>query len=80
MVQCFILNTKDGSTVRLNFCEETRYAFFVMVRVQYAFFVMVQVRYVGTWFKLKISDFLHILLAFCMQRQKRAKAEVKCVN
>ena len=66
----FILNTKDGSTVRLNFCEEIRYAFFVMVRVPY----------VGTWFELKIPDFLHIAPAFCMQRQKTAKAEVKCVN
>ena len=48
--------------------------------VRYAFFVMVRVRYVGTWFELKIPDFSHIEPAFCMQRQKTAKAEVKCVN
>ena len=57
---------------------------FVMVRVRYVgtvfFFVMVRVRYVGTWIKLKIPDFSHIAPAFCMQRQKTAKAEVKCVN
>ena len=76
----FILDTKDGSMVRLNFCKEIRYAFFVMVQVRYAFFVMVRVRYVGTWFELKIPDFLHIAPAFCMQRKKTAKAEVKCVH
>ena len=48
--------------------------------VRYAFFVMVRVRYVGTWFELKIPDFSHIAPAFCMQRQKTVKAEVKCVN
>ena len=37
-------------TVRLDFCLEVRYAFFVMVRV----------RYVGTLFELKIPDFSHI--------------------
>ena len=61
-------------TVRLNFCEEIRYAGTV------CFFVMVRVRYIGTWFELKIPDFLHIAPAFCMQGQKTAKAEVKCVN
>ena len=29
---------------------------------------------------LKIPDFLHIVPAFCMQRQKIAEAEAKCVN
>ena len=48
--------------------------------VRYAFFAMVRVRYVGTWFELKTSDFSHIVPAFCMQRQKTAEAEVKCVN
>ena len=48
--------------------------------VRYAIFVMVRVRYVGTWFELKIPDFSHIAPAFCMQRQKTDKAEVKCVN
>ena len=44
------------------------------------FFVMVWVRYVDTWFELKIPDFSYIAPAFCMQRQKTAKVEVKCVN
>ena len=82
----FILNTKDGGTVRYasifanKYGTLVRYVFFVMVRVRYAIFVMVRVRYVGTWFELKIPDFWHIAPAFCMQRQKTAKAEVKCVN
>ena len=29
---------------------------------------------------LKISDFSHIALAFCMQKQKTAEAVAKCVN
>ena len=41
---------------------------------------MVRVRYVGTLFELKIPDFLLIAPAFCMQRQKTAEAEIKCVN
>ena len=41
---------------------------------------MVRVRYVGTLFELNIPDFLHIAPAFCMQRQKTAEAEVKCLN
>ena len=61
-------------TVRLNFAK--RYG----TLVRYAFFVMVRVRCVGTLFELKIPDFLHIAPAFCMQRQKTAEAEVKCVN
>ena len=51
-----------------------------MVRVQYVFFVMVRVRYVGTLFELKIPDFSHIAPDFCIQRQKKAKADAKCVN
>ena len=56
--------------MRLNFCEEVRYVFFVMVRVQN----------VGTPFELKIPDFSHIAPALCMQRQKTAEADAKCVN
>ena len=48
--------------------------------VRYAFFVMVRVRYVGTLFELKIPDFSHIAPDFCMQRQKTADADAKCVN
>ena len=29
---------------------------------------------------LKISDFSHIVAAFCMQKQKTAEANAKCVN
>ena len=72
----FMLNTKDGSTVRYASIFAKRYG----TLVRYAFFVMVRVRYVGTWFELKIPDFSHIALAFCMQRQKTAKVEVKRVN
>ena len=72
----FILNTKDGSTVRYASIFAKRYG----TLVRYAFFVMVRVRYVGTWFELKIPNFSHIAPAFCMQRQKTDKAEVKCVN
>ena len=71
-----MLNTKDGSTVRYASIFAKRYG----TLVRYAFFVMVRVRYVGTWFELKIPDFSHIAPAFCMQKQKTAKAEVKCVN
>ena len=87
----FILNTKDGSTVRYasifakRYGTLVRYAFFVMIPVRYVSTVRLfcngtLVRYVGTWFELKIPDFLHIAPAFCMQRQKTAEAEVKCVN
>ena len=53
-----------------------------MVRtlVLYAFFVMVGVRYIGMLFELKIPGISHIAPAFCMQRQKTAKADAKCVN
>ena len=47
---------------------------------RYALFKKVWVRYVGTLFELKIPDFLDIALAFCMQRQKTAEADAKCVN
>ena len=61
-----------------------QYAFFCdgtgTVLVRYAFFVMVRVRYVGTLIELKIPDFSHIAPVFCMQRQKTAEADVKCVN
>ena len=48
--------------------------------VRYAFFVMVRVRYGGTLFELKITDFSHNAPDFCMQRQKSAEADAKCVN
>ena len=48
--------------------------------VRYAVFAMVRVRYVGTLFELKIPDFSHIAPDFCMQRQKTAETEAKCVN
>ena len=35
---------------------------------------------VKTMFELKIPDFSHIAPAFCMQRQKTAEADAKCVN
>ena len=57
-----------------------QYAFFVMVQVCYAFFVVVWVWYVGMLFELKIPHFLHIAQAFCMQRQKTAEGDAKCVN
>ena len=41
---------------------------------------MVRVRYVGILFELKIPDFSHIVPDFCMQRQKTAETDVKCVN
>ena len=44
------------------------------------FFKMVRVRYVGTLFNLNIPDFSHIAPDFCMQRQKTAEADSKCVN
>ena len=85
-----ILNSKDSSTVRYasifakRYGTLVRYAFFVIVWLRYVgtvrLFVMVRVRYVGTWFELKVPDFSHIAPAFCMQRQKTAKAEVECVN
>ena len=54
------------STVRL-YCNGTD------TLVQYALFVKVRVQYVGTLFELKIPDFSHIAVAFCMQRQKKKK-------
>ena len=48
--------------------------------VRYAFFVKIQVRYVGTLFEWKISDFSHIAPALCMQRQKTAETDAKCVK
>ena len=48
--------------------------------VRYVFFVMVRVRYGGTLFELKIPDFSHIAPDFCMQWQKTAEADDKCVN
>ena len=48
--------------------------------IRYALFEKVRVRYVGTMFELKIPDFSHIASAFCMQRQKTAEGDVKCVN
>ena len=61
-------------TVRLDFCLEVRYAGTVR------FFVMVRVRYVCSLFELKIPDFSHIAPHFCMQKQKTAEADAKCVN
>ena len=43
--------------------------------VQYALFVKVWVQYVGTLFELKIPDFSHIAVAFCMQRQKKKQQQ-----
>ena len=59
--------------------------FFLMVRVRYVgavrlFFLMLRVRYVGAQFELKIPDFSHFAPHFCMQRQKTAEADAKCVN
>ena len=87
---------KDGSTVRYvgtvryasifakRYGTLVRYAFFVMVRVRYVgtvrLFVMVRVWYVGTMFELKIPHFSYIAPDFCMQRQKTAKSDAKCVN
>ena len=51
-----------------------------MVQVRFAFFKMVRVRFVGTLFELKIPDFSHIAPVFCMQKQKTAEADAKCVN
>ena len=48
--------------------------------VRYAVVVMVRVRYVGTLFEVKTPDFLHIAPDFCIQRQKTAEADAKCVN
>ena len=39
-----------------------------------------RVRYVGTLFELKIPDFSHIAPAFCIQRQKTAETDAKCLN
>ena len=48
--------------------------------VRYAFFVKVRVPYVGTLFEFKTPDFSHIAPAFCVQRQKTAETDAKCVN
>ena len=80
----YLLMTKDSCTVwyasifAKKYGRLVQYAFFVMVRVRYALFV--KVRDVGTLFELKITDFFHIVPAFCMQRQKTAEADAKCVN
>ena len=42
--------------------------------------MMVRVRYVGTLFEVKIPDFSHTAPDFCLQRQKTAEADAKCVN
>ena len=76
----YVGNVRYASIFAKRYGTLVRYAFFVMERVRYAFFVMVRVRYVGTLFELKIPDFSHIAPAFCMQTQKTAEAEVKCVN
>ena len=52
-----------------------------MIGVRYAlFFVKVRVQYVGTLFELKAPDFSHIAPDFCMQKQKTAETDAKCVN
>ena len=48
--------------------------------VRYAFLVNVRVGYVGTLFELKTPDFSHIALALCIQRQKTAETDAKCVT
>ena len=76
----FVVVFKDGNmvrrygTVRLNFAKK------YVTLVQYAFFVKVRVRYVGTLFELKVQDFSHNAPAFCIQRQKTAETDAKCVN
>ena len=76
-------------TVRLNFCYEVRYAGTVHLFCDgtgtvrwYGMpcFVLVRVRYGGTLFELTIPDFSHIAPTFCMQRQKTAEADAKCMN
>ena len=80
---------KDGSTIRrygtTQFLLTSTVCFYSKpffkwcgTLVLYAFFV--RVRYVGTLFEFKIPGILHVALAFCMQRQKAAKADAKCVN
>ena len=80
MLMAFVC--KDGSTLR--YVGTVLYASIFAKKygtlVRYAFFVMVRVRYVDTLFELKIPDFSHIVKAFCMQRQKTAEADAKCVN
>ena len=48
--------------------------------LRYASTAMVRVRCVGTLFGLKILDFLDIVPAFCIQRQRTAEADAKRVN
>ena len=77
---------KDGSTVRYasifakKYDTQVRYAFFVRVRLQNAFFAKVLVLYVGKLVEFKTPDFSHIAPAFCVQRQKAAETNAKCVN
>ena len=77
---------KDGSTVRYasifakRYGTLVRYAFFCNGTGTVRLFVMVRVRYVSTLFELKIPDFSYIAPDFCMQRQKTAKSDAKCVN
>ena len=69
-----IITIKDGSTVlygteRLDFLLRSSVHFFCNGMVR--FFVMVQVRHNGmltTLCELKIPDFSHVALDFCMQR------------
>ena len=70
--------SKDGSTVRYSKPQFFAKRYGTVVR--YVFFVMVRVRYVGTLSELKITEFSHIAPDFCMQRQKTAEADAKCVN
>ena len=73
---------KDGSTVR--YVGTVRYASIFAKKygmlVRYVFFVIVRVRYVGMLFESKIPHFSHQAPDFCIQRQKTAEADAKCVN
>ena len=81
-VSDYLEKSKNGSTVwyatpQFLLRNTVRCTVFLFCKL---FFVMVWVRYVGTLFELKIPDFSHITPAFCMQRQKTAEADTKCVN
>ena len=76
----YVGTVRYASIFAKNYGTLVRYAFFVMVRVRYALLEKVRVRYVNTQFELKIPDFSKIESAFCMQRQKTAEGDAKCIN
>ena len=75
--------SKDGNTVRRygtpQFLLRSTERWYGML-LRYAFFVMGRVGYVSTVFEFKIPDFSRIAPAFCIQRQKTAEADAKCIN